>query len=741
MTKILHSLGGLAHRHRVTVVGAWLLLLLLLGGLLGAVGGNDLQNEYTVPGSESQSAIDTLDEEFPGSSGASGQLLLEAPPGTTINDPAFAEGLSQSLADVGNVDGVTGVVPPSTSGAVSEDGMIGLAQVQFEEPAASLEEEVLHQVEDAMAPALDAGLDVRFGGNAFDGSAEMSHASELVSLGIALVVLMVTLGSVLAAGLPLVTALAGVGVGLIGIWLASTVATVSTTAPTLAMMLGLAVGIDYALLIVVRHRAELARGHSVRDAVIAATRTAGTSVVFAGLTVMIGVLGLAVAGVPFVTTMGLAAAGAVAVAVLVAITLLPALLSLAGERLRPRSGTATGHGAGTPTDEPAAERWVKRVIRRPVLVLVTGALALGALAVPAFSLDLALSNDGQDPAGTDTRVVYDTVADTFGPGVNGKLLVLADLTASADPQAALNSIAADIGATDSVASTSDPRLSPDGDYALMSVTPETGPSDPATTALVQDLRDQSGTITATTGADIEVAGATALAVDVSSRLSSAIVPFALVAVGLCFVLLTLIFRSLVVPLIAALGYLLSLGAALGSTVAVFQWGWLGDGVSSGGAGPLISFLPILVMAVLLGLAMDYQVFLVSRIHEAVESGRDARSAIREGAGQAGRVVVAAALIMISVFAGFAISGNSTIRPMAFALAIGVFADAFVVRLTLVPAALGLLGDRAWQLPRWLDRVLPHVDVEGGGTLAAGEDAEAEATDPRPPGAAAAAIAR
>jgi RND superfamily putative drug exporter len=349
-----------------------------------------------------------------------------------------------------------------------------------------------------------------------------------------------------------------------------------------------------------------------------------------------------------------------------------------------------------------------------LLVLGVGVAALAVLAVPVTSLELGLSNAGSDPVGSDTRVVYDTVADTFGPGVNGTLLVLADLHGSAQPQAAADAIVTELGTTEGVAKVAEARFSTDGDHALISVTPETGPSDPATTALVQDIRDQAGTIAATTGAEVQVAGATALGVDFSNQLAGAILPFALVVVGLSLVLLTLIFRSLLVPVVAALGYLLSLGVALGSTVAVFQWGWLGDGITGDAAGPLISFLPILVMAVLFGLAMDYQVFLVSRIHEAVTAGRDPRTAIREGVGQAGRVVVAAALIMISVFAGFAISGTATIRPLAFALAIGVLVDAFVVRMTLVPAALGLLGGRAWRLPSWLDRVLPHVDVEGGG---------------------------
>ncbi|WJK39244.1 MMPL family transporter [Solwaraspora sp. WMMA2056] len=691
-----------------------LLLLALVGGL--AARGSALTDEFTIPSSESQAALNVLQEEFPSAGGTSLQILLEAPDGGTVSDPAYTAAVQRSLTAVSKIDHVRAVAPPQAPGTVSADGRSGLAIVQFDVLKGELPDSTGDDVRAAMAPAEQAGLTVLLGGNALSGGpSSASHAAEVIGLLLAVVVLAVTLGSVVAAGLPLLTALVGVAAGLVGIWVASTLTTISTTAPTLALMLGLAVGIDYALLLVVRHRAELAAGADVAQAVARATATAGSSVVFAGSTVIIALLGLAVAQVPFLTVMGVSSAATVLLAVLVAITLLPALLSVAGRRLAPRPGgrdsrraTAVAEGRAV----PGAERWVRGVLRRPVVILAAGVGALLVLAVPVTGMRLALPDNGSLPNSDQARQVYDTVSDEFGPGLNGPVLVLADLSRSSQPDTAATAVAEGLSDIPGVASVAPPRISADARYALIQVIPATGPADPATADVVQTIRHEAADITATTGATIQVSGTTALGVDVSARLLTAILPFALVVVGLSMVLLTMVFRSLLVPLIAAVGYLLTLGATLGVTVVLFQWGWLGGILSDGATGSLVSFMPIIVMAVLFGLAMDYQVFLVSRIHEAVIHGREPREAVREGARHAGRVVAAAALIMIGVFASFVVSGTATVRPIAFALALGVLLDAFLVRMTLVPAALGLLGTHAWTLPHRLDRLLPAMDVEG-----------------------------
>jgi RND superfamily putative drug exporter len=522
---------------------------------------------------------------------------------------------------------------------------------------------------------------------------------------IASAVLVITFGSLLAAGLPLLTALLGVGATVAGLATVAGPLTLPTTAPALALMLGLAVGVDYALFIVARHRSQLASGLPVPESAARAIGTAGTAVVFAGLTVVIALAGLAVVRIPFLTAMGLAAAGAVVVAVLVAVTLIPAVLGFAGDRLRPRPGSRAARreaGDGRPT---MGARWVRLVTRRPLVTTLAVVAALGVLAVPAAGLRLALTDNGSAPALSTQRQAYDLTAAAFGPGFNGPLLVLADLGNEGDRQAAATALAGRLGAVAGVAATGRPQLSTDGRYALLRVIPETGPQDERTERLVTDLQ-------AAGGESVGVTGVTAIGLDISALLRASLVPFALVVVGLAVLLLMVAFRSLVVPLKAALGFLLSVGATLGAVVAVFQWGWLADPIGISRTGPVISFMPVILMAVLFGLAMDYEVFLVSRMHEEYARSGDPRRAIAQGFRASARVVAAAALIMISVFSSFIPNGDATLKPIAFALAVGVLLDAFLIRMTLVPAVLALGRHGGWWLPRWLDRVLPNLDVEG-----------------------------
>lgn len=721
MARLLRRLGARVHRLRYTVIGAWMVLLFLVVGA-AATWGNDLTDEFTVPGSESQVAIDTVREEFPEAAGAAVQVVMTAPQGETLTEGSPATALQHSLAAVSDVSDVAQVVPPTQAGTITEDGTVGMAQVQLSVDTSDVEEGTLDEIEEAMDEATQAGVQVDFTGSAYNNAvSEGAHAAEVVGVLVALVIIAVTLGSLVAAGLPILTALIGVAIGVIGIWLASNATTISTTAPSLAMMLGLAVGIDYALLMIARHRSELARGASVRDSIAVTTATAGTSVVFAGATVIIALLGLAVARLPFLTVMGISAAGMVLVAVLVSVTLVPAALAAVGERLRPKPGSRAARTAAASESEdeagpgskrPLGERWVRWMTLRPLPVLIVGILGLGVLALPVNDMQLTLPDGGSQPTDSSARHAYDTVADSFGPGVNGRLLILADVSESSDPKSAAQTVARTMSETDGVAQVGAPQLSADRDWALVSVVPTTGPTDPETNDLVNRIRDGAGDLESTTGATIQVTGTTAQGIDVSNLLADAIVPFTVVVVGLSFILLMLVFGSILVPLTAALGYLLSLGAALGVSVAVFQWGALGPWLTNDTEGPLVSFSPVIVMAVLFGLAMDYQLFLVSRIHEAVQHGIEPRKAIAVGGRHAARVVVAAALIMTGVFASFVVSGSYTLRTIALALTVGVLIDAFVVRLTLVPAALGLLGSKAWWLPGWLARRLPQLDVEG-----------------------------
>jgi RND superfamily putative drug exporter len=727
MSSFLARLGRASYRHRGLVSVAWLAILGVVVTLLVTVGGS-FDDEFTIPGSESQAALDQLDEVSPGAGGVGAQIVFVAPEGATVADPAYAGAIEQVVVAAADAPQVDGVVSPFDSRAVSPDGRAALAQVEYGVARENLDEGSLDALQETTTAAEEAGLEVAVGGNAFGTTGVHVGATEFIGVAVAVLVLALTFGSLLAAGMNLLTAVVGIGVGMGALLLTSNLVTLSSTAPTLALMIGLAVGIDYALFILSRHRTQLAAGMDPEESAARATGTAGSAVVFAGLTVVIALSGLAVVGIPFLTVMGVGAAGTVLVAVLVALTLLPALLGFAGRRLAPKPGsradrreradvTDTGVGGSL------GARWTRLVTRRPLATMLLTLAGLAVLAIPAPQLQLALPDNSTAAEGSPEREAYDLVSEYFGPGLNGPLVVLVEDLDPATAQRSAGSIAAAIGGTptgkpgqfqgglDDVAYAA-PTVFPDGRTAIVTVVPESGPQDEATNTLVGDIRDLSRQLEEETGAELAVTGQTAVGIDVSDRLGDALLPFALVVVGLALVLLLLVFRSVLVPIKAAVGFLLSVAASFGAVVAVFQWGWLADPLGVHATGPVISFLPIILMAVLFGLAMDYEVFLVSRMREEFVHGAGPREAVVTGARHAARVVVAAALIMFSVFASFVTIEDVIVKAIAFGLAVGILVDAFVVRMTLVPAVLALLGRSAWWLPRWLDRVLPDLDIEG-----------------------------
>ena len=736
MSTLLHRLGRAAYRHRVLFSAAWVAVLAVVVTLFLTVGG-EFDDEFTIPGSESQAALDQLAEASPAAAGAGADLVFVAPEGSTVADPAYAQAIAQVVAAAAEVDQVAAVADPFASQAISPDGQAALASVQYEVQAEDLGEDALGDLQAATAAAADAGLEVAVGGNAFATGAVTVGPTELVGVVVAVLVLVLTFGSLLAAGMNLLIALVGVAIGLVGLLALSGAITLSSTAPTLALMIGLAVGIDYTLFILSRHRSQLATGMDPAESAGRATGTAGSAVVFAGLTVVIALAGLSVVGIPFLTVMGLGAAGTVLVAMLVALTLLPALMGFAGARLVPKPDSraarrerALAEHAGVPARTGGA-RWAALVTRRPALTVVVTLAALLVVSIPALQLRLALPDAGTAAEDSPERQAYDAISEYFGPGVNGPLIVFVDGLDPATAQQTLGEVAVAIGGTptgtpgeftgglDDVAYAAPQPLS--ATQAIVTVVPDSGPQDEATTALVADLRDLAGELEDETGAEVAVTGQTAVAIDVSDRLAEALLPFTVVVVGLALVLLLLVFRSILVPVKAALGFLLSVGASFGAVVAVFQWGWLMDLFGVPATGPVISFMPVLLMAVLFGLAMDYEVFLVSRMREEFVHGAAPRESVVAGMRHAARVVVAAALIMFSVFASFVSIEDVTVKAIAFGLAVGVLVDAFVVRMTLVPAVLALLGRSAWWLPRWLDRLLPDLDVEGAKLGRAAED--------------------
>jgi putative drug exporter of the RND superfamily len=713
MATHLYRLGGWAFDHRRKVLVGWVVALALVVASAAAFSGQTV-NKFEVPGTESQQAQDLLREKYPGAGGAAARMVFAAPKGERLTDPENRAAVMASVERAKKADEVSLVVDPYQAKAIAPDGRIGFADVVYPVPADEIDEHARDELEATARPAEAGGLQVEFGGNLV--TEESEHGSEGTGMLVAFIVLAITLSSLLAAGLPLLTALIGVSIGVGGLTALSGAIELSDTAPILATMLGLAVGIDYALFILSRHRQNMGDGLEPREAAAQATGTAGSAVVFAGATVIIALVGLTVVNIPFLTVMGLAAAGTVAIAVLIAVTLLPALLGFAGGRLgrlnrvlayRPRRERRAGR-------ETASVRWARFVTGRPVPVLLTGLVILGVVAVPALHMKLGLPDGGSRPESTTERRSYDLLTEGFGPGFNGPLTVVVDAPElPRHLQAELASgVKEEVEGFPGVAAVADPAQNERGDVTILSVTPTGSPASDETRDLVSLMREEADRIPERFGIEAYVTGTTALNIDTADRLAAALPKYIVVVVGLALLLLMVVFRSVLVPIKAAAGFLLSIAASTGLVVWVFQDGNLSDLFSVAQAGPIVSFLPILLIGILFGLAMDYEVFLVSRIREAYVRSGDPREAIVTGFGQSGRVVTAAAIIMVAVFGAFLLDPDPVIKSIGLSLAFGVLADAFIVRLTLVPAVMALLGRSAWKLPRRMERALPDVDIEG-----------------------------
>ncbi|MFE5963641.1 MMPL family transporter [Streptomyces sp. NPDC056463] len=708
MATFLYKLGRSAFRRRRLVALLWVALL-ALAGVGAATAPAATSSSFSIPGTEAQKAFDLLEQRFPGGNadGGTARVVFKAPEGQKMTDAANKAKVQDVVDELkAGSDEVASVVDPYTAQAVSKDGSTAYVSVSYKVSGMELSDATREALQKTGHDAQGKGLTVEIGGDALQTMPE-TGAGEIVGVVIAGIVLVITFGSLVAAGLPLLTAIIGVGIGVSSITALANVLDLGSTTSTLAMMIGLAVGIDYALFIVSRYRAELAEGREREDAAGRAVGTAGSAVVFAGLTVVIALVGLAVVNIPMLTKMGFAAAGTVVIAVLIALTLIPALLGFAGTKV---VGRKERKGLKKADDKPnMGTRWARFVIRRPVMVLLVGVLGLGAVAVPAASLEMGLPDDGAKPVSATERRAYDLLSDGFGPGFNGPLMVVVD-----GDQAAAESTVKEIEGLNGVVAVTKPTPNKAGDTAMITVIPKDRPSSVETETLVHDIRDA-------TGDNVLVTGATAMNVDFSQKMNDALVPYLALVVGLAFLLLMVVFRSILVPLKAALGFLLSVVAALGAVVAVFQWGWLGSLFGVEQTGPIMSMMPIFMVGVVFGLAMDYEVFLVTRMREAYVHGERPGETIVTGFRHSARVVTAAAVIMIAVFSGFIGMTDQMIKMIGFGLAVAVLFDAFVVRMAIVPAVLALLGHKAWWLPKWLDRALPNVDVEGEGLAA--KDAE------------------
>ncbi|MDQ0713962.1 RND superfamily putative drug exporter [Streptomyces luteogriseus] len=731
MATFLYKLGRLSFRRRHFVALIWVALLTLAG--VGAASAPAAGNSsFSIPGTEAQKAFDLLEQRFPGTSadGATARVVFKAPSGEKMTDPGNKATVQDTVKELSDGSEVVRVTDPYQAKAVSKDGTIAYAQVSYKVSGMELDDAAKDALKDSAQDARKAGLTVEIGGDALQ-AVPHTGSSEVIGIAVAAVVLVITFGSLVAAGLPLLTALIGVGIGVSAITGLASALDLGSTTSTLAMMIGLAVGIDYALFIVSRYRAELAEGREREEAAGRAVGTAGSAVVFAGLTVVIALVGLSVVNIPMLTKMGIAAAGTVAIAVLIALTMIPALLGYAGRKVKPMGEKGKLLGRAKKQDEPGEQgrpakpnlgtRWAGFVVRRPLAVLLLGVIGLGAAAVPATSLELGLPDDGSQPTSTTQRRAYDLLSEGFGPGFNGPLMVVVDAKNSDDPKAVFTETGDEIKKLKDVVTVTPAQPNKAGDTATITVIPGSQPSSGTTENLVHGIRDAGADIKADTDANVLVTGSTAMNIDVSEKLNDALVPYLVLVVGLAFLLLIVVFRSILVPLKAALGFLLSVMAALGAVVAVFQWGWLSGLMGVEQTGPVMSMMPIFMVGVVFGLAMDYEVFLVTRMREAYVHGEKPAQAVVTGFRHGARVVTAAAVIMMAVFAGFIGSSESMVKMIGFGLAIAVFFDAFIVRMAIVPAVLALLGRKAWWLPKWLDRALPNVDVEGEGLRATSGD--------------------
>jgi RND superfamily putative drug exporter len=713
MTEKLYRIGGAAAAHPWRTFAAWLVAIAVAVGLAGAVGGKP-RDDWDVPGTHSQAATELLRQEFPGASGASDRVVVHDRTGRPVGQAQVSE-LASRLA------GLPHVVQVSAP-RISADGATVLLTVRYDVP--TTDPAIYGSVaplQAAAEPAVQAGLQVAFGGDVPD-SASMSPGGtgEVAGVVVALVLLVLTFGSVLAAGLPILVALAGLAVGSSGVLLLARWIDVSTSAPTVATMVGLGVGIDYALLLVTRHVEALRSGRTVREAAAHATATAGRSVVFAGGTVLVSLLGLGLAGLQTYSTFGFATAIAVVCVMAAALTLVPAGLGLMGRRVLSRR-VRRDPTAGPRT--PVVARWAARVGRRPLVWAVGALLLLLGLALPTLDLRLWPADVAAQPTTSTTRQAYDLVETAFGPGANGPFLVAVDLSAVAPDR--LDAIRTTVATTDGVATVGEPVLSPGGRAAVLVVEPATAPADARTAALLTHLRQDI----LPRGADIT--GQTAILSDITQRLTARIWVVIGFVVAVSVVLLTLAFRSPVVALKAAVMNLLSISAAYGVMVATFSWGWGRQLFGVDRDVPISSWVPILMFAVAFGLSMDYEVFLLGRIREEWRRTGDARGSVVAGLASTGRLITAAAAIMVAVFIGFATEGDLVLKQVGVGMAAAILIDATVVRMVLVPATMALLGRWNWWLPRSLDRFLPHLDLDPEAERVAPAPVAAPIDDDRP----------
>jgi putative drug exporter of the RND superfamily len=729
---LLERIAGVAARRHWVFIIAW---VIILGGLLAAKSavGGEYVNNYTISGSNSADGLNVLNSTFPQQGGYGGQIVFHASKGTVADQQSA---VNQSVSNISKLPDVIKAVSPFASpntGAVSKDGTIAYATVSWNVNPDSLETSYLDQLNNAVAPATKAGLQVAYGAGAGEiGQKTSDTKSEVIGLACALVLLLIMFWSLVAAAIPLVSAIFSVLAGLALLALLARVVTIPTTGPTIATLLGLGVAVDYGLFMMARHREQLDAGMGVVASIRRAAGTSGAAIVVAGSTVAVSVLGLYISGVGFVGALGLSAAIVVVITMISALTLVPAFMGAARETVRALTSRVRAHKEGLSAQQQAAAtaaatreqhersafaRWGRMVSAHPWPWGVASVAVLVVLAIPLFSITLGQPDNGTNPTTDSSRQAYDLISQGFGVGANGPLTVvvkLPDQSSSAN-SSLLSTMQSNIAKTSGVASVTPAQVNSAGTTAVFNVIPTTRPQATQTTALVTTLRDQ---VLPKSPATSYVAGTVAGGVDFTSQITSRLPWVILAVIVLSFLLLTTAFRSVVIATKAAILNILSIGAAYGVIVAIFNWGWAKSAIGLQSTLPIPAYVPMLVFCIVFGLSMDYEVFLLSRVHEAWLDTRDAHRSVAIGIGATARVITTAALIMIVVFTSFVINPNPVVKMLAIGMAFAVLIDASLVRMCLVPSVMTLLGSHAWWMPRWLEPVVPHLDLEGSAAAAA-----------------------
>lgn len=713
MAKYLYKLGKWAANHKKRVIFGTIGILIIIAVAALSLGPS-FSDEMSIPGTESAKAGEVLNKEFSSSdepAPGTVNLVMKAPKNKTLESEEVVDAINQTLNEIKKDKSVVSVATPVELGNLNENKEIGFATVTYDVPANKVTEKSKDIILDSIEKTRDEGVQTELAGSVAFSELEIGGISEVIGVVVAFIILALTFTSFLAAGMPIITAVVGLGMGILVILIGTNYFDIPTFALSLAAMLGLAVGIDYTLFIMSRFRQELTKGHSVNEAIAIATGTAGSAVVFAGITVVVALLGLGVAKIPFLTMMGISAAVCVLFAIIVAITFVPAILAIFGHKIGPSTKNKLLAKFSSKKKKDDTSKWGTFVTKRPWTVTILGILLLIVITLPFFHMQLGLPDNGTKSDETTERRAYDLLSEAYGPGYHSSLVVLANTDkSSGDIQQNISKVTGELEDLSNVKSVGPPIPNKSGDIFMISITPKTGPNDIETNDLVHSIRDLSDN----NNQDIEllVTGSTAVNIDISEKLNDALPLFASLIVGFAFVLLVIVFRSILVPLKAVLGFLLSLGATLGFVVFVIQDGNFINLFGFPTASPVLAFLPVIVIGILFGLAMDYEVFLVSRMREEFTHSKDAKKAILAGIKDSGGVVTAAGLIMVAVFAGFMLAPDPIIKSMGFALTFGIVFDAFVVRMAIVPAVMTLMGKAAWYLPKWLDKILPNIDVEG-----------------------------